>query len=42
MQDIRDAIMAGDTPAEAFATMEIPEHFRAVTVHKDEQEQMAQ
>ena len=41
MQDIRDAIMAGDTPADAFATMEIPEHFRAVTVHKDEQDMFA-
>ena len=38
MEHIRDAIMAGDTPAEEFATIEIPSEFRAVTVHKDEQE----
>lgn len=38
MEHIREAIMAGDTPAEEFATIEIPNEFRAVTVHKDEQE----
>ena len=38
MDHIREAIMAGDTPAQEFATIEIPEEFRAITVHKDEQE----
>ena len=38
MEHIRDAIMAGDTTAEEFANIEIPSEFRAVTVHKDEQE----
>src|SRR6195952_4400080 len=36
MQQILDAILAGDTPAEEFASLEIPESYRAVTVHKDE------
>lgn len=38
MDQIRDAILAGDTPAEQFAAFELPESYRAVTVHKDEQE----
>ena len=37
MQEIRDAIMAGDTSGEDFATMTIPESMRAVTLHKDEE-----
>lgn len=37
MQQIRDAIMAGDTATEDFATIEIPESMRAITLHKDEQ-----
>ena len=41
MQDIRDAILAGDTPAEQFASIEIPETYRGVTIHKDEQEMFA-
>ena len=41
MQDIRDAILAGDTPGEDFASIEIPETYRAVTIHKDEQEMFA-
>ena len=36
MKAIRDAIVAGDTPPEAFASLEIPESYRAVTVRKDE------
>ncbi|MFN8126645.1 MAG: crotonyl-CoA carboxylase/reductase [Candidatus Nanopelagicales bacterium] len=37
MQEIRDAIMAGDTSGEEFAALELPETFRAVTLHKDEE-----
>ncbi|NYI78966.1 crotonyl-CoA carboxylase/reductase [Nocardioides panzhihuensis] len=36
MQNILDAILAGDTPGEEFANLEIPSHYRAATVHKDE------
>jgi crotonyl-CoA reductase len=36
VQQIRDAILAGDTPGEAYAALEMPESYRAVTVHKDE------
>ncbi|WP_121256314.1 crotonyl-CoA carboxylase/reductase [Nocardioides ferulae] len=36
MQNIRDAILAGDTSAEDFANLDLPESFRAATVHKDE------
>ncbi|HEY9563843.1 MAG TPA: crotonyl-CoA carboxylase/reductase [Nocardioides sp.] len=36
MQHILDAIQAGDTSAEDFANLELPESYRAVTVHKDE------
>jgi crotonyl-CoA reductase len=36
MQNILDAILAGDTPGEEFANLEIPDHYRAATVHKDE------
>ena len=36
MQHILDAIMAGDTSAEDFAALDLPESYRAVTVHKDE------
>src|SRR3954470_8339498 len=36
MQQIRDAILAGDTPGEEYAAMEVPGSYRAVTVHKDE------
>ena len=36
MKQILDAILAGDTAAEDFAALEIPESYRAVTVHKDE------
>ncbi len=36
MQQIRDAILAGDTTNEAYAALAVPESYRAVTVHKDE------
>ncbi len=36
MQHILDAILAGDTGREDFATLDLPESYRAVTVHKDE------
>ncbi|HET6561280.1 MAG TPA: crotonyl-CoA carboxylase/reductase [Marmoricola sp.] len=36
MKHILDAIMAGDTSGEEFAALELPESYRAVTVHKDE------
>ena len=36
MQHILDAIVAGNTSGEDFATIEIPESYRATTVHKDE------
>ncbi|MGN6613250.1 MAG: crotonyl-CoA carboxylase/reductase, partial [Angustibacter sp.] len=35
-QQILDAILAGDTTSEGFAALELPDHYRAVTVHKDE------
>ena len=38
MKQILDAILAGETSAEAYAALEIPDHYRAVTVHKDETE----
>lgn len=36
MKTILDAILAGDTTGEAFASLDIPDHYRAVTVHADE------
>ena len=36
MKEILDAILAGDTAAGEFADLPVPEHYRAVTVHKDE------
>ncbi len=36
MQQILDAIMAGDTPKEDFANIDVPESYQAITVHKDE------
>src|SRR4051794_28933160 len=36
MKQILDAILAGDTSAAEFAALELPESYRAVTVHKDE------
>jgi crotonyl-CoA reductase len=38
---ILDAIMAGDTPAEEYATLAVPESYRGVVVRKDEQEMFA-
>ena len=36
MKQILDAILAGDTSTEDYAALELPESYRAVTVHKDE------
>jgi crotonyl-CoA reductase len=36
VQQILDAILAGDTAPQDFAALEIPDSYRAVTVHKDE------
>ncbi len=41
MKAILDAIMAGDTPAEEYATLAVPESYRGVVVRKDEQEMFA-
>lgn len=37
MQHILDAIMAGHRDAETFSALNVPDHYRAVTIHKDEQ-----
>ena len=37
MQQILDAILAGDTPAAAFTAMPVPQTYRGITVHEDEQ-----
>ena len=36
MDQIRDAIMAGDRTEETYRALPVPESYRAVTVHKDE------
>jgi crotonyl-CoA reductase len=36
MKQILEAILTGDTSAEDYAALELPESYRAVTVHKDE------
>ncbi len=36
VQNILDAIAAGDTSAEDFAALDLPESYRAVTIHKDD------
>jgi crotonyl-CoA reductase len=36
VQNILDAILAGDTTPEDYANLALPESYRAVTVHKDE------
>ena len=36
MQHILDAIMAGDASPDDFASLAIPDHYRAATVHEDE------
>jgi crotonyl-CoA reductase len=41
VKEILEAILAGDTPAEEFAGLPVPEAYRAVTVHADEIEMFA-
>ncbi|MFM8238916.1 MAG: crotonyl-CoA carboxylase/reductase, partial [Actinomycetota bacterium] len=41
MDQIRDAIVSGTAEPGDFASMPIPESYRGVTVHKDEQEMFA-
>jgi crotonyl-CoA reductase len=41
VREIRDAIMAGDTPAEDFASMKLPDSIRAVTLHKEDEDMFA-
>ena len=36
MQQILDAVLAGDTTSEEYAALDLPEAYRAVTVHKDD------
>ncbi|MFF1902839.1 crotonyl-CoA carboxylase/reductase [Kitasatospora sp. NPDC058218] len=36
MDDIRDAVLSGLRSPEAFAALPVPDHYRAVTVHRDE------
>jgi crotonyl-CoA reductase len=36
VNQILDAILAGDTSADDFAALDVPDSYRAVTVHKDE------
>src|SRR5882757_5772400 len=36
VQNILDAILAGDTAPEDFATIELPDSYKGITVHKDE------
>ncbi len=38
MQQIRDAILAGDTPKEYFAELKVPDSYQAITIHKDEED----
>ena len=37
MNEIRDAILAGDTSGEEYAALTVPDSYLAVTVHKDEE-----
>jgi crotonyl-CoA reductase len=41
VKKILEAILAGDTTPEEYAALELPESYRAVTVHKDEAEMFA-
>ena len=41
MQNILDAILAGDTTPEEYANLALPDSYRAVTVHKDEVDMFA-
>jgi crotonyl-CoA reductase len=36
VKQILDAILAGDTPAEEFGRLDVPEHYRGITVHADD------
>ncbi|MDX6240920.1 MAG: crotonyl-CoA reductase [Kribbellaceae bacterium] len=36
MKQILDAILAADTPAEEFGRLDVPEHYRGITVHADD------
>ena len=36
MDQIRDAILSGDRSEETYAGIELPQTYRAATVHKDE------
>jgi len=36
VQNILDAVLAGDTAAEDFATIALPDSYKGITVHKDE------
>jgi len=36
VQHILEAILAGDTSPEEYAALDLPDHYRAVTVHQDE------
>ena len=36
MKDILEAILAGDAAATDWAALEVPDHYRGVTVHQDE------
>jgi crotonyl-CoA reductase len=36
VQQILEAVLAGDTTSEEYAALPLPDHYRAVTVHKDE------
>jgi crotonyl-CoA reductase len=41
VQEILDAILAGDTPGEAFAHLPLPEHYRAAVVREQDVEMFA-
>jgi crotonyl-CoA reductase len=36
VKQILEAILAGDTPAEEFGRLDVPEHYRGITVHADD------
>ncbi|UER54932.1 crotonyl-CoA carboxylase/reductase [Kineosporiaceae bacterium SCSIO 59966] len=41
MQHILDAILSGTATSEDYAALDVPDHYRAVTVHKDEVDMFA-
>ena len=41
MKEIVEAILAGGTDAAGFEALPLPDHYTAVTVHKDEAEMFA-